>query len=305
MPSARMRQAGYIEGMYANLPPYQIFSLSFQPFNRLELNGNYWVFKGVDVPYFGKDFGDDADRTGDFRFSILHEKDCIYYLPELVVGAVDFFGSKRFCSYYVVGTKQFEKYCLEGSLGFGTGRINGFFGGISFSPFGKIDRRLENLSLIAEYDANDYENHKDEHPCGRNVKYPINFGLNYSFKDFFSLKVSSIRGEDVAYSLNLKYPLGQTEPLLGKRGDPSYYSTPIDHEPLGLIRKDKRFAQELALSFLCQGLDLYSVQVQGACLWLKVIIIKRGKVFNLYYNIRVCLPALIITTSSPLAVALA
>lgn len=271
MPSARMQRAGYAGAMFADISPYNIYSLSFQVFDRLELSGNYWVFRGVEDKNLGKDFGDSADRSGNIRFSLIHENDCFKYLPEIVIGGNDFFGSKRFCSYYLVGTKQFKKYLLELSLGYGIGRINGFFGGLSFSPFAKTNGFLKDLSIALEYDANDYKHHPQEHPDGRQVSYPVNFGLHYRLFNLFSFTVSSIRGEDVAYSVSMKYNIGQSNGFFGKRGDPLCYSSPIDREPVGIIRKDKLFAQELVFAFQKQCLDLSTVKVFKDTLWLKVI----------------------------------
>lgn len=293
MPSARMRESGYFNAMFSSLSPYHIYALSFQLYDRLELLGSYWVFKGVKDPILGDfGFGDSADRTASFRFSLLNEKDGFELLPEIVFGANDFAGSKRFCSYYVVGTKQFKDYLTEVSLGWGSGRINGFFGGISFSPFAKEDSSFKDFSFIAEYDANDYKHHKEEHPKGREVNYPINIGAQINFTDLCSFKVSTIRGKEIAYSFALQYNLGKTKSLLGKKFDPLPYRSPVDHEAVGLIRKDRIFSQEMTFAFQKQGLDLYEIRSYRKCLWLKVVNQRYYKESEVRFRLETLLSAL-------------
>ena len=54
---------------------------------------------------------------------------------EIAVGAEDFLGTKRFNAQYIVATKQFFDWNLECTLGWGKGRIKGFFGGAVWTPF--------------------------------------------------------------------------------------------------------------------------------------------------------------------------
>lgn len=272
MPSARMPKEGMGGFVFASVPPYQIYSLYFQLFNRLAISGNYWIFKGFEDSLLSPHgFGDYADRAGNISLALLQKTDGFDFLPEIAVGANDFFGSKRFTSYYIVGTKQFLDYCIEATFGWGSGRISGFFGALAWSPFARCNPILKNFTLAAEYDANHY-NRPQEHPEGKTSKYPINFGVHYTLLDLFQVNVSSIRGEDIAASASIYYNIGQSEGLFKKTGDPLPYTTPIDSEPLGLIRKDKLFAQELCYAFTQQGLDLYTVRVkENKILWLKVV----------------------------------
>lgn len=297
MPSARMQKSGFASAMFSNVSPYHIYSLSFQLYNRLELSGNYWVFKGMTDPGFGaKGFGDSADRAGNFRLSLIHQDDGFETIPEIVFGANDFFGSKRFCSYYLVATKQLKDYLLELSLGWGSGRIKGFFGGAAFSPFAKEDSPFKSLSFIAEYDANDYKHHKEEHPKGRSVKYPINFGAHIKFLDYFSFNVSSIRGKDIAYSAAFNYNIGRSKGIFGRKNDVLPFKSPVDHEPLGLIRKDKLFAQEMAFAFQEQGLNLYEVKSFQDHLWLKVVNQRYRKTDEVRFRIETLLATLVSKT---------
>jgi hypothetical protein len=277
MPSARMPHSGTIGLSGAWVPPYNIYGVSFQPLARIEVSANYRVYNGILDQNFGHlGFGDEADRIGNIKIAVLAPEDGLSGMPILSFGADDFFGSSRFNSRYGVLTKLWNHYNLEVSVGWGKGRIKGFFGGIAWSPLRKSDLWfLKDLSLLAEWDAIDYKKHHHEHPSGRTVKSRINAGLTFVAWDMLQLSVSSLRGTTVAASASMRYPIGTTPGLFAKVQDPPNYDSPIDLEPLGVMRPEKRLAQELAFAFSDQGLDLYNVFLyetpNGKALWMKVV----------------------------------
>ena len=135
MPSARMPKTGVIAAGFANVPPYQIYGVNFQPFDRIELSANYRIYKGITEYNFGNEgFGDDADRIGNVKLGVLMPQDGYPFLPSISIGLEDFLGTKRFNSQYVVMTKQFLNWDIEFTLGWGHQRIKGFFGGIVWTP---------------------------------------------------------------------------------------------------------------------------------------------------------------------------
>ena len=264
MPSARMPASGMVAGGAALAKPYDIYGVNFAAFDRLELSLNYRVYTGVIEKNFGSEgFGDDAERIGNVKLGILTRQDGFPRLPEISIGVDDFIGTKRFNSEYVVATKQFLDWNLECTLGYGNGRIKGFFGGASWSPFrnGPV-RFFRDLSLIAEYDAINYKKHIYEHPSGREVHSRINGGISFLAWDTFQLAVSSLRGCEVAGSASVRYPLGTTRGLFPKVDDAISYKSPIDTEPLGMLRTETDFAHEIAYALSDQGLDLYSAAIQ-------------------------------------------
>lgn len=279
MPSARMGSSGMLGVGGAVVTPYNIYGVNFQPFDRLELSLNYRVYKGITESTFGKEgFGDDAERTGNVKFGVLIPQDGFSILPEIAIGAEDFIGTRRFHSQYVVMTKQFlKKWNLECSLGWGRGRIKGFFGGAAWSPFRHQGIPfLKDLSFLIEYDAIDYKKHIHEHPSGRKVKSRINGGISFIGWDTLQLSLSSIRGTEIAGSASFRYPLGTTTGIFSKTKDPSSYHSPVDTEPLGVIRTEKDFAQEIAYALSDQGLDLYTVflcndEKGDTGIWMKII----------------------------------
>ena len=240
--------------------------MNYQLFDCVELSGNYLSFKGVPAEN-GK--GDQADRIGNLKIG--------WTVPQtrtsFAVGADDFFNTGHFNSQYVAITQQWLAAHLELTLGLGKGRMRGLYGAAAWSPFRNTSLFfLKNISFIAEYDNNAYKKHRGEHPFGKDQKIPINAGVSYLAGDAFQLSVSSVRGEKVAASASLKYPLGTTEGFFKKTDDPCKYQSPVDTEPLGVYRTDKAFAEELAYALDTQGLDLYRVYLTpDNRLWLKIV----------------------------------
>jgi hypothetical protein len=257
MPSSRVSEVGtfFIGASY--LPPYNIYAATVQPYSPIEFSGNYIVFTNQLEGNFGhKGFGDDADRTINCKFSFPFPKYQNIELPILGAGFNDFVGSRRFYSLYGVLTQVITDWNLELTLGYGKGRIDGFFGGAAFTPwrFSKTPI-LKDVTFFAEYDANDYKN-KHEHPDGREVKSRINGGLAVTLFDALQVKGSFVRGKEWAASAGLFYNFGESRGMLPKVGDPPLYSAPINHEPLSPIREEKELAYELALELGKQGLNV-------------------------------------------------
>jgi hypothetical protein len=278
MPSARMANSGEIGIGAAIVKPYDIYGVNFQMFDRLEFSLNYRVYKGMIEHNFGHEgFGDDAERIGNVKLGLLTPKDGFPFLPQISIGVEDFIGTKRFNSKYVVATKEFLNWNLECTLGWGKGRVKGFFGAAAWSPFRHLHVPiLKDISFVAEYDAINYKKHLHEHPSGRQVKSRINGGITFVGWDTLQFSVSSVRGTEVAASGSLRYPIGLSKGLFPKVDDPIPYHSPVDREPLGIIRSESDFSQELAYAFGDQGLDLYQMSLsyddQGRKeLWLKVV----------------------------------
>lgn len=278
MPSARMSKTGMIAAGFAHAPPYQIYGVNFQVFDRIEVSANYRIYKGVTESSFGKEgFGDDAERIGNVKLGVLIPSDGYPSLPSISIGLEDFLGTKRFNAQYIVVTQQFKRGNVECTLGWGRKRIDGFFGGVAWTPFYRSGIPvLKDISLLAEYDATDYKKHPHEHPSGRKVKSRINAGLTFVGWDTLQLSVSSLRGVDVAMMGSLNFPLGTTDGIFPKIDDPVPYHSPIDTEPIGIRRTEQEFAQEIAFAFSEQGLDLYKAFFTydargGKELWLKIV----------------------------------
>lgn len=277
MPSARTYKAGLVSFQFSYSPPYRMWNLGLQFFNRIETTGNYWIYQGmIDQNFGSQGFGEIAERAANAKFILLRPEDGIEILPDFAFGWNDFMGTQGFHSFYAVATKEWLDANLEATFGWGKGRIHGFFGGVAWSPWRHSKYFWKGLMGVAEYDANDYEHHDKEHAHGRVVSNRINAGVQLRLFDLFQLSFSSLRGEEWAGSIAMQYNLGKTKGLYPKFLDPKPYKSPVDTEPLGLQREDLVFAQELAYAFKEQGFDLYTlrrVPREGGRdhLWLKLM----------------------------------
>ena len=300
MPSARMNDVGMVALGFAYVPPYRNYGVTIQPLDRVEFAINYRVFVGVPDPAMGSmGFGDFSDRGANLKLGILTPRDGFPYLPEISIGFEDFYGTKRFHSFYAVATKSFLQWNLEATLGWGKGRIKGFFGGLGWTPFRQTKIPVLNgVTLLAEYDAIDYKHHQWEHPKGRDCKSRINYGVAVNLFDLVQLSVSSIRGNDIAASASLNYNLGESKGLFPKVDNPPIYKTPVDLEPIGLLRSKKELAQELAFAFSEQGLNPYRIYLGvdengEKALWIKIINVRYRIEKDLKERIETLLSALV------------
>lgn len=252
MPSSRMSKAGNVGIGAGRMIPYTLYGVNLQVFSRLELAANYRNF--MISP-------NNTERVGHIKLGILLPEDGLSYFPALSVGLNDFLGVHCLNSPYLVATKQIFKANLELSLGYGWKKMKGGFGGLSWSPLrNKEVLFLKNISFLAEYDA---------------MRHQVNWGFAYLGGHFIQASLSTFKGDEVAASLSVRYPLGTTKGFLPKVNDPKLYYTPVDTEPLGHLRSEKEFAQELAYGFSDQGLDLFTLYLtykEGhKILWMKVV----------------------------------
>lgn len=262
MPSARTYDAGVLGFGFAYVPPYRIWSLGFQFFDHIETTGNYWIFQGIIDSTLGHlGFGEEAERAANFKVILLRKEDGFPFIPDIALGMNDFLGTCRFKSFYLVATQELLKLNLEASLGWGSGRIHGFFGGLGWTPFRHSSHFWKGLTLSAEYDANDYKHHPFEHHGGRSVKNRVNVGAQLDLWELFRLSASTIRGEDWAASLAFRYNLGASKGLFPKLYDAAPYTAPVNTEPLGPLRSQQELAQEVAYALREQGFDLYNLSL--------------------------------------------
>ncbi|MEM8728243.1 MAG: YjbH domain-containing protein, partial [Chlamydiota bacterium] len=278
IPSARMNRVGTVAAGFAYVPPYRSYAATIQALERLEFGINYTTYIGILDPTMGSmGFGDFTDRGANLKLALLRETDGFARFPEIAIGLEDFYGTKRFHAFYVVGTKKMLRWNLEGTLGWGKGRIKGFFGGLGWTPFRKTNIPVLNrLTVLGEWDATDYKNHLYEHPKGTTVKSRLNIGLIALFFDMLQLNMSTIRGEKIAASASLRYNLGQTKGVFPKVDNPPHYRAPIDTEPLGYLRSEKEISKELVFAFAEQGLNLHRLYIttdenNGRTFWIKMI----------------------------------
>lgn len=262
MPSARMGAVGELGIGYSYVPPYRNYNLRCQVFDRLEITGNYRVFHGVEDPILSPlGFGDLSDKGANVKFALFSPEDSNYKLPGIAFGLEDFIGTQAFHAKYLVFTQVFLDQNLEVSLGYGTNRIRGFFGGLNWMPFRRSCLPwLKNISLTAEYDATPYKRASiEKHPKGRVKKSPINFGMKYRIYDCLDLSVGYIRGDALCFAASSSYNFGETEGFLPKIDNALPYTSPINTEPLGTRRAEITLVPELIFAFQQQGFTLLDI----------------------------------------------
>ncbi len=285
MPSARMGKEGELGFGYSDVKPYRIWSGRCQLTDRLEVSGNYRIFTGIDDPILSPHgFGDLSDKGADIKFALFHPEDSDYRLPGVAIGFEDFMGTRSFRSRYIVLTKVLPNYDMEMSVGYGQQRINGWFGGISWMPFRRCGNSyLEGLSLVAEFDATHYRSKEHEpHPDGRSTRSAVNLGAKYRLWDYFDFSLSWIRGEAWAGSISAFYNFGETKGFVPKLDDVLPYQAPKIVEPIGPLRPEHVLAQDLAVRFCEQGLDLYEAALSYNACGEKLL---RLRVYNTKYRL--------------------
>lgn len=274
MPSARVGCDGDISFGYTYVPPYRLYNARFQITDRLEISGNYRVFKGVDDPTLSQyGFGDLSDKGANFKLVLFHPEDSDYTLPGIAFGYEDFIGTRAFKGRYLVFTQVLPQWNLEATLGFGEKRIRGLFGGVSWMPFRHhCNQYLRGLAFVAEHDAIPYQSKTSEpHPAGRNQKYKINYGLKYRLWEMIDASVAYIRGEEVATSISAQYNFNKNCGFITKIDDPLPYRSPVVVEPIGPLRTEEAFVYDLYYPFRKHGFELYGVQICSDTLRLKVM----------------------------------
>ncbi len=148
MPDARLDPDGTWRTGYSRAEPYGAVWTSLTALPRLEGSLRFTEINGV--PAFGSqpntDYGDFKDKSFDAKFLLIEEGG---FWPAVVLGGQDLFGTEVFRAGYVTLGKQLGDF--DFTLGYGTERIDGGFGGLRYRP-----RWLKGWGLVAEYDAYDY-----------------------------------------------------------------------------------------------------------------------------------------------------
>jgi hypothetical protein len=262
MPSSRAGADGSMGFSFSSLPPYHNYNIRFQPFDKLEVSGNYRIFLGVEDNNLSKHgFGDYADKGANAKYILFHPEESDYRLPGVAVGAEDFMGTQLFGAQYIVATYVRPEYNFEVSVGYGNKRFNGLFGGMTWMPWWKERASwLQKLAFVAEYDAVKYQDtYYEPSPYGREQKSHLNVGIKYRYGSL-DLMVSSIRGKEIAGSIALNHNIGTMRGMLPHFEDPDIYKAPINIEPLGVVRTRHALGHDFSYACDEQGLTLLDLR---------------------------------------------
>lgn len=147
MPDGRVEADGTWRIGYSFQKPYASFWNSISMIPRVEFTAAYTRIMGVKAGEgeAWANYGDYKDKVFQGKFQFLDESDV---LPAVSVGLNDFQGTGLFKAKFLAMSKQLGP--VDATLGYGSGRIDGLFAGARYRT------GVNGLSLVAEYDANNY-----------------------------------------------------------------------------------------------------------------------------------------------------
>lgn len=210
--------------------PYTYYGLTITPLPFLETNFHITHLNGVDGFSDAPEYGGYKDKSLSFKILVKKESK---YLPSLVFGVDDTWGTSLYTSKYLVMSKKISYFDL--SLGYAKGRLGGenlekyrknvsnsgsfnnqainflkdsnwsggkVFGSAVFNISPKYFFLLEYSPIKYEYDiVNPFDN-------GNNYKLPkskINYGFKYKYSDNSSLSLSYQRGNTLSFGYSYAF----------------------------------------------------------------------------------------------------
>jgi len=233
MPDARFEEDGTFRFGSGYFRPYLPVWTSISLLPRLELSGRYTVVRGLPSG-LGKGFGDLKDKAFDGKVLLLKEDK---WWPDLALGAQDFIGTGLFNAGYAVVSKRVGN--TDYTLGFGNDRIDGLFGGLR--------HRLgwnKNISVVVEYDANDYARDPGAAISGADRRDGgWTYGLEYK-KGWLGMQLAA-QGGDVGGNVHVSVPLMKPQ-FVPKIHEPDPYPVKPPQATIDQWRADTDSAARLA-----------------------------------------------------------
>ncbi|MDR1916154.1 MAG: YjbH domain-containing protein [Synergistaceae bacterium] len=203
-PTAEMPEDGGGRAGYTGASPYAYYYVDLAWLPWLEINARLTTFDNIFVAASGwvNDNGvgrDYMDKAIDVKMKLHHSRS--WYIPSIALGVTDLMGTEIMKSWYGVATWRFdEKFSF--SVGYGTDRMNGLFGGVSWHA-------TDWLELKAEYSPLDYTLDSvgsfKPHPASASSKY--NVGAVFTLPWGTQGAVSWQRGDEFVFSLSQSFSL--------------------------------------------------------------------------------------------------
>ena len=197
-PTAEMPEDGTGRFGYTNASPYAFYFLDMAWLPWLEVNARFSTFSTIDAA--GRRY---MDKAIDLKAILWNSKASDnWIIPSIAVGVVDMMGTELMKAFYGVATWRWGDVAL--TIGHGSKRFNGIFGGIEWD--------INNwLTFKAEYSPLDYA---QDRVSGRVVlnKLPSNKG-KYNFGFVFHApwgmdgSISYQRGDDFVFSVSQRFDL--------------------------------------------------------------------------------------------------
>lgn len=218
--------------------PYNFYFIDLAWLPWLEINTRLSTFETVtdhDRRYM--------DKAVDLKLMLWHSKSPKNWIvPSIAIGVVDMMGTELMKAYY--GAATWRLGSVAATLGYGTDRLNGLYGGIEWDI-------ADWLTLKAEYSPLDYTYDK---AGGKSVleKLPskkYNAGLVLKTPWGMQGSVSYQRGDEWSFTISQRINL--SGPFIGNA--PKRFGTPGDFRNASW---DENISQDLILS-IKSGLDKY------------------------------------------------
>ncbi len=252
MPDARIAAEGTLRFGASYNDPYTTLWSSIAFFSRVELSARYTIID--DAPAFQNnpdaDFGSYKDKAFDAKLMLLRES---RFFPEVTVGTQDFTGTQVFEADFITLNKKFFND-FDMTLGYGSDRIDGLFGGLRYNPAWH-----RNLGLVLEYDAYDYQADISSRETGADKKDGgMTYGLEYKL-GWFGTQVSYNSG-DVGGNLFVSIPLNRKE-YIPKLDEPAPFSRQREQQSLDAWRNDSRYAGVMLRDLEAQGYKNVRVEI--------------------------------------------
>ncbi len=233
MPDARVAEDGTLRLGTSHFSPYTTIWSSVTLLPRIELSGRYTIIQGLSGG-LGQGFGDFKDKAFDAKGLILKEDE---WWPDFSLGYQDFTGTGVFKSKYAVASKHFRG--TDYTLGYGTDRIDGLFGGMRHRFAWH-----RNLSIVAEYDANDYQNDLRASESGAvDRKGEWTYGVEYR-KGWFGAQLA-VQDDEFGGNAWVSVPLMKPE-FIPKIDEPDPYPVTQPRADMQQWRADTDSAARLA-----------------------------------------------------------
>lgn len=206
IPTARILDDGVIRVGVAQALPFRWYGGGMGVFPGLEFTGRLTQITNIPSG-LGPGYGSNKDKAFDVKYQILPES---RWLPAVALGYHDIFGTQQFEAQYIAVNRQI--FPFDFTLGYGTKRLKGPFGGIEVALHPR-------LHFMAEYNPINYEDDKTSvRGVPEGAEWPVNFGLRYKLLPVLDLGVSYQRGDTLGVSLNFQAELGK--PIVPHGADP-------------------------------------------------------------------------------------
>jgi Exopolysaccharide biosynthesis protein YbjH len=234
MPDARIEPEGTWRLGIHNANPYASVWTSISVIPRVELSGRFTRTKGV-VAFPGQEYGDSKDRAFDIKLQLFRETDT---WPALALGVQDTFGTRILGAQYLALSKNIGP--VDATLGHGTGRIDGWYGGLRFYP-----TQAKNIALVAEYDANDYKKDYQSDISGAiNRRKGMAYGLEYKW-GWLGSQLSYQKGGVFGATGYVAVPL-QSPDFIPKLSEPAPYTEVTARPTYNQWQQDGKYKNRLA-----------------------------------------------------------